>query len=93
MPFDFPDSPNCSTEELRLNLKNVLFPLIPVRPILATIGTSETMVAHGLGQVPTGVRWFPRGDARVWRSKAPNETHVFLIASTSVDVDIEVTAA
>lgn len=93
MPFEFPDNPTSTVEELRLDLKNNLFPHIPVRPITATIGTTETRVAHGLGSVPTGVRWFPRADARVWRSKAPNSTHVFLTASTSVVCDIEVTGA
>ena len=93
MPFDFPDHPGCTTEELRLDLKNFLFPLIPVRVITATIGTTSTPVAHGLSDVPTAIRVLPRADARVWRSADPDKTHIFLAASTSVDVDIEVTGA
>lgn len=93
MPFNFPDRPNCTVEELRSDLKNSLFPHISRKVITATIDTTQTDVAHGLRDVPTSVTWSPRGDARVWRSADPDKTFVRLTASASVIVDIEVSEA
>lgn len=93
MPFSFPDKPNCTTEELRLELKNSLFKYVPRKVITATVGTAQTDIAHGLSTVPTWVGCTPRGDARVWRVADPDLRMIYLRASASVIVDIEVSEA
>jgi hypothetical protein len=54
-----------------------------------TVHTNETQLKHTLGAEPKMVRFFPRGDARVWMVKKTNTT-VFLQASAKVIVDVEI---
>jgi hypothetical protein len=56
---------------------------------VVTVGTNETEIKHTLGVDPKSVRFFPRGDARVWMTKKTNTT-VFLKASSKVIVDVEI---
>lgn len=53
------------------------------------IGVAETRIVHGLGRVARS--WMvarPRADARVWESKAPDSSALYVIASAAVTVDI-----
>lgn len=93
MPFTMPDRPGASVDELKSDLKNNLYPHIRRKVITAVVGTSQTDIAHGLPEIPSYVGWFPRADARVWRSKDPDTKRIYLTASASVTCDIEVSCA
>jgi len=56
----------------------------------ASVGTSSTTIAHGLGRTPKTVQATPWVDARVWRSAAPDATNIYLQASASTSVYWEV---
>lgn len=56
----------------------------------ATIGATQTTVAHGLGYTPTTVNVMPSADARVWQSAVADSTNVYLTASTSASCAISV---
>lgn len=56
-----------------------------------SIGTSETAIAHGLGRtvgIPRAVFVMPYADARVWRTKAPDFSNLYLSASAAVSADL-----
>jgi len=53
-----------------------------------TINAAETQVAHGLRSRPRTCRVLPYADARVWRTRAPDDTFVYLQASTQVQADV-----
>jgi hypothetical protein len=93
MPFDFPDRPGCTVEELRSDLKNVLFPHVKRKTITATIGTNQTAVVHGLPDVPTVILPVVKGNSTVWISQDADSKRVYLTASSSVTVVIEVSCA
>lgn len=60
------------------------------KPLTATIGTTQTAVAHGLGYVPTSVGITPAASATVWQSQAADTTSVYLTAIASVSCQINV---
>ena len=60
------------------------------KTVTATIGTSQTTVAHGLGYTPTVVSILTKANANVWQSAVADATNVYLtssVASTSVDIN------
>lgn len=59
------------------------------RLVSATVGNTQTTIAHGLGYVPTMVMVLPKVAAYVWQSTPADSTNVYLTASVSgVPVDI-----
>lgn len=88
----FPDRPNCSTEDLRRDVRDTVEKLGRA-PIVATIGTSATAIAHGLGEVPTIVSVLPHADANVWRAVAADKKFIYLQASTAVECTIRIAVA
>jgi hypothetical protein len=60
------------------------------KTVTATIGTSQTTVAHGLGYTPTVVSILIKSNANVWQSAVADATNIYLtssVASTSVDIN------
>lgn len=55
-----------------------------------SLSTTETPVAHSLGAIPSFVRVRLLGSATVYESTAATSSLVYLTASGSVTVDIEV---
>ena len=55
-----------------------------------TIGTSNTVIAHGLNYIPNNISITPFADARVWISSATTSTNINLTASVSVLCQIRV---
>lgn len=90
--MNFPDRPGCTTEELRIDVRDTIVPAIMRRTITCSVAKTPTAIAHGLGVVPTWVGWSPRADARVWRSADPDDRFIYLTASDACTVDIEVSA-
>jgi hypothetical protein len=88
----FPDRPNCSTETLRIDVKDVVSK-IGTATFDAVVGTSSTDIAHGLKEAPAFVVFMPHADARVWRTAAPDSKYIHLAASTSVTCTISVGVA
>ncbi len=89
MALDFPDRPNCNTEELRQDVVDLVSQL-QTRTITATVGASETVIAHGLGQTPASVSVLPHADRRVWRVRASDRQYLYLQASASAECTITV---
>jgi len=58
--------------------------------VQAQVGMTETEVRHGLGRTPKDVRVLPRSDARIWQTRNPSDTSVFLAASVVCMVDVTV---
>lgn len=90
--MNFPDRPGCTTEELRIDVRDTIVPAIRRNTITYAVATASTAIAHGLGEVPTWIGVTPRADARVWRSADPDDEFIYLAASTACTVDIEVSA-
>jgi hypothetical protein len=78
-----PTQPNPTAERLRVDVKNV-FEKIGKRPIVATIDTKMTPVAHGLRGTLVSYSVLPHADARVWQAADPDGRFIYLRASTSV---------
>jgi hypothetical protein len=54
------------------------------------IATAETMVAHGLGRIPSGWQTYsPEGFGNVKESKAPDDRFLYLIADVAVRVGLK----
>jgi parallel beta-helix repeat protein len=61
---------------------------VPFRRLTATVGTSQTAIAHGLPYTPLTVVVTPVTPGQVWRSAQPNDKRLFLIADRSCTVDL-----
>lgn len=90
--MNFPDRPGCTTEELRTDIKEFIIPAVMRRTITYAVATTETAIAHGLGEVPTVIHPVARANAVVWRSSDPDDKFIYLTASSACTVDIEVSA-
>ena len=53
---------------------------VPVRKVAATVGSSQTAVAHGLGYIPIAVQVSMTSAGTVWQSAAADATNVYLTA-------------
>jgi hypothetical protein len=54
------------------------------------IGTTETVVAHGMGFAPRWREYSRQGPGFVYQTKPPGKVFLYLIADTAVTVGIEV---
>ena len=88
--FDFPRTPGDTLG----SLWNGMFKLLPqlTRVVLhdRAIKTVETPIAHGLKSSPKGCNVLPYADARVWRTRAPDNRFVYLAASAAITADVEI---
>lgn len=89
------DTPDELLNRIQDRIIRVLNPLAKSRLLAGrliegvTIGTSETLIPHGLDQ--TGVKWMlvsPTVDARVWQSSSADRNFLYLRASASQVADI-----
>jgi hypothetical protein len=87
--LDFPTRPDGDLPTLWRALLR-LIPQLESHFVTATIGTTETAVAHGLGSTPRLMVPVARGNATVWRSSDPDTKCGYFTASTSVVVDFKV---
>ncbi len=56
-----------------------------------TVNAAETPIPHGLGVVPNGWQAYsPQADARIWQTKAPDATYLYLRASAIVVTGLRV---
>jgi hypothetical protein len=86
---------DCATPIVRTGANSIFRGFIgdlPLKKLLTnqSIGTSETAIAHGLGITPNNVLVFPYSNAVVYRSRAPDATNIYLIASAACSADIYV---
>jgi len=58
--------------------------------LIATVGVTNTVIAHGLGYIPNNISITPFADARVWISASATTTNINLTASASVLCQIRV---
>jgi hypothetical protein len=56
----------------------------------ASVGTTQTTIAHSCGYAPSVIVIKPKGNATVWQSQAADATNVYLTASTAITVDLSV---
>lgn len=87
--------PNPSAERLRQELDRQFgaFGDAAITTLLGrfTIGTTETRVNHGLNAIPTGWKEYsPRGPGRVYETRGPDRTSLYLAATSEVSTGIEV---
>jgi len=54
----------------------------------AAIATTETLIRHGLTDAPSGVFAIGQADARVWETRAPDSSYVYLAASAAVTCNL-----
>jgi hypothetical protein len=55
-----------------------------------TVGTTQTVIPHGLGSAPNTVTVLPLGNAQVWQTAAPDATNIYLAASASIACRVSV---
>lgn len=84
--------PTATLPEVAQEMIDVI-PLVQQKIVVVqgfTIGTAETLVAHGLGTVPLMAYVLPHTNVAVWRNRAPDSKFVYLIAASSVICDVAV---
>lgn len=88
--FDFPTLPDPTARDVQRSVLDLLPQLerVIIRNVL--VKTTETTQVHGLRGAPTFYSIKPKGDARVWESRDPDATRIYLKASSQVYVDVEV---
>lgn len=89
----FPRTPNASLKDLwaaAIALVDELDKRHDTYRTDITIGTTETTIAHGLGFAPKCAIPIPHSDARIWRTRAPDNKYLYFAASGSVVADIKI---
>lgn len=90
----FPDGRGDDVQSLRRDVRQFatqmgegagLFPIYD-----QAIGTTETAIRHGLNFQPNDAFAFPQADARVWRTRAPDDRCVYFAASVAVTCTVYV---
>jgi hypothetical protein len=88
--FDFPNRPTGTISELWQAIWDLLPQLQRKVVKNVTVGTVETPIAHGLKFAPQMGIAYPQADARVWRTRSPDNKFCYFAASASVVCNVEI---
>jgi hypothetical protein len=70
-------------------LAQQLGPIASGKLLTVTVNATETVITHGLGNVPTGwVLVSPKASATLYETSSPTATTLYLIASSAVTCKI-----